>query len=173
MVPLNTASVWCVLITMVQISRRVLPISQGPCSQRELPDNTLLNSCSKTWVTYAKKITLHRTITEEHEKMRWCIPYSWKYWREFKWLSRDLNLAARYRITIILCKKEILADFNLAVGRPTHQIFQLYGVSYHTTQRGMTGCGEANKQAEMWNNVDSCKHSHLPQDWSVGVSLHV
>ena len=35
-------------MTMVQISRRVLPISQRPSSQRELPDNTLLNSCSKT-----------------------------------------------------------------------------------------------------------------------------
>ena len=47
-VPLNTASVWWVRMTMVQISSRVLPISQRPSPQRELPDSTLLNSCSRT-----------------------------------------------------------------------------------------------------------------------------
>lgn len=35
-------------MTMVQISKRLLPIPQGPCSQRELPDNTALNSCNNT-----------------------------------------------------------------------------------------------------------------------------
>ena len=74
------------------------------------------------------------------------LPYSPKYWRELNLAVESQiaipNILARFKFGglvqdrhTFICIEEILADFNLAVGRPTakppnlnhRQIFRLYG----------------------------------------------
>ena len=53
----------------------------------------------------------------------------------FSYMHKKFGSSVQDHHTYILCNEEILADFNLAVGRKTtnhqnlRQIFQLYGIS--------------------------------------------
>ena len=88
-----------------------------------------------------------RCFTCDLERQQVLLPYSWKYWREIILVVKSqitiTNILARFKFGGLIqdhhrfiCMEEILADFNLAVGRLTakppnlnhRQIFRLYGM---------------------------------------------